>query len=107
MKIRQSLHSAIIVGLFVKIYFIFLLINSQTNKKILSQGLLFSSIPASNFMVQNVYSKNKGKIKFILHQCKRLLNMDILTAWVRLTVKKPLFFKVLCRRGDFTSSKMG
>ena len=48
---------------FVKIYFIFLIVNSQTNKKILSQGLLFGSIPAFNFMVQNVYSKNKNQNK--------------------------------------------
>ena len=45
-----------------------------------------------------------NKIKFIPYQCKRFLSKDILSVWARLTVKKPLFFGVLCRRGDLPSS---
>ena len=38
------------------------------------------------------------------HLCKNALNKDISSVWARLPREKPMFFSVLCRRGDLPSN---
>ena len=45
-----------------------------------------------------------NEIKFISYRSKRFLSKDILSVWALLSTKKPLFFCVLCGRGDLPSS---
>ena len=67
---------------FVKIYFIFLLVNSQTNKKFCLKA---SSLPSFRHLILQFGRKNnmyvpknkKNKIKVIPYQGKLFLNRDI------------------------------